>query len=1354
MQYSQWPVYAANSQLVWSLTEKELGHGEPIVQWRPKGNYLAVAGFNNLVKLYDKSGNLIDELVQSRRVTALSWDRDGDILAIMNDKSTTVTLWEFASKTVTKLNSGMSGKERATFILWSHTSPILAVGYNTGNLLLYNQRTSRKTSGVGKRHQDIICGAFSNNEMLALGAADATISINNIDGDLIYSFMCSADPSMIKFRDRKQPNDKSVKCDVMLSAILGQNILMLVSLNDPTNPINLQFQSRYGEIVAYCWYRSSCILLGFGEGFFVCISAVAGEIGQELFSVQDFKTNLSSICISEESSKVLLTGDNQLRVRELNQLDEIVEIFEVDSKEDLHNSSTNYDGQLVALSGYSGTLYLLLTKLPLVGAAYRNTVAILSSLNEITFFREGEKNPLSTMKIELEPSVIGLGPKHIAISMNNRAWLYGISETKGTGHLYEIEYLSTVNAMQLNQKYAVAKLTDSRAQLHELRDKNMQYGVEEGGLIIPDSEHAIHGLQDIALTDNFLIYCTNDGHLYYYSLSDKAYVNEYKHRAGITSLYPQPEGIRLCFFDERLDAYTYNPVDDELIKIPSIDSTAHLTNCLWENFSVDRDTFVICDSDTVHVFLISKNQVENISLVKLGITKIPYGHTPLMLCKGIVHCQTENGRIGSILLESHRIDMVLDGKSLNSLGRLLDQAINLRRWMYAWRICERTKIHDHWKKFAVAATKNGEVDLAIRIFKQIGAVNIVWSLEEIQYIEEKTLLNGYLAMLLGNFDIAEDFFLKSSKPEEALDMRRDLLHWDKALNLATRLAPEEVPMISKEYALQLEFLGNYSHALEQYENGLIANLNENNEQLLEHNEICNSGIARMCIRTGDIRRGIEIAASVEGRAVKRDCAVILEQLKQFSDAAYLYELGHFYDRAAAVSLKAKNWTKVGSLLPKVHSPKIHVAYGKVMEGEKKYEQAAVAYKNARDYDNLVRLLLEHLNKPEEAVCVVRESRSTEGAKLVAKFFTKLGDQDSAIQFLALSQCYQEAFQLAETEQRMDVFADAIEDDGTVDVFLQLAEYYTRNMNLQRAGFFYYKAKLYSKALEYFLTKGEDAETMKTAIACVVEARDPNLSSQLNPKFLFKYYISMKMYREAAKTAVVIATEEQANGSYRVAHELLFGMYQELQNEEIKVPSEMRNNLMLLHSYLIIKSLVKRGEHMKAARMLIRVTNSISRFPAHIVPILTTAVIECSKAGLKQSAFKFAAELLKDCNKKSIDGKYRKKIEAIIRKSDKSPDPEEAKTCCPYCDNPTEESVLVCTSCKNLIPYCIVTGLHLVTNDFATCPSCGFPGFYSELKKLKDENEKCPMCGDELHNLEPVNDVKQFLMKDAKVENKS
>lgn len=36
-------------------------------------------------------------------------------------------------------------------------------------------------------------------------------------------------------------------------------------------------------------------------------------------------------------------------------------------------------------------------------------------------------------------------------------------------------------------------------------------------------------------------------------------------------------------------------------------------------------------------------------------------------------------------------------------------------------------------------------------------------------------------------------------------MRRDLLNWDQALELAKSLAPDQIPFISREYAQQLEF---------------------------------------------------------------------------------------------------------------------------------------------------------------------------------------------------------------------------------------------------------------------------------------------------------------------------------------------------------------------------------------------------------------------------------------------------------------------------------------------------------------------------------------------------------------------
>ena len=45
------------------------------------------------------------------------------------------------------------------------------------------------------------------------------------------------------------------------------------------------------------------------------------------------------------------------------------------------------------------------------------------------------------------------------------------------------------------------------------------------------------------------------------------------------------------------------------------------------------------------------------------------------------------------------------------------------------------------------------------------------------------------------------------------------------------------------------------------------------------------------------------------------------------------------------------------------------------------------------------------------VCYLDFLFSTEGAKMVAKFFQKLNDFSSAIQFLVLSRCVDEAFQV-------------------------------------------------------------------------------------------------------------------------------------------------------------------------------------------------------------------------------------------------------------------------------------------------------------------------------------------------------
>ena len=73
----------------------------------------------------------------------------------------------------------------------------------------------------------------------------------------------------------------------------------------------------------------------------------------------------------------------------------------------------------------------------------------------------------------------------------------------------------------------------------------------------------------------------------------------------------------------------------------------------------------------------------------------------------------------------------------------------------------------------------------------------------------------------------------------------------------------------------------------------------------------------------------------------------------------LFEKCHNYDRAAMAYIKLRNWQKVGDILPKVSSNKIHLQYAVAKENEGRYDEAVGAYYTAKDFDSVIRLQLEH-----------------------------------------------------------------------------------------------------------------------------------------------------------------------------------------------------------------------------------------------------------------------------------------------------------------------------------------------------------------------------------------------------------
>ena len=70
----------------------------------------------------------------------------------------------------------------------------------------------------------------------------------------------------------------------------------------------------------------------------------------------------------------------------------------------------------------------------------------------------------------------------------------------------------------------------------------------------------------------------------------------------------------------------------------------------------------------------------------------------------------------------------------------------------------------------------------------------------------------------------------------------------------------------------------------------------------------------------------------------------------------------------------------------------------------------------------------------------------------------------------------------------------------------------------------------------------------------------------------------------------------------------------------------------------------------AARMLIRVSADILHFPKHVVPILTSTVMECQRAGLQRSAFSHCQALMQPELLDSINPAYRHKAASLLRQN--------------------------------------------------------------------------------------------------------
>jgi len=396
---------------------------------------------------------------------------------------------------------------------------------------------------------------------------------------------------------------------------------------------------------------------------------------------------------------------------------------------------------------------------------------------------------------------------------------------------------------------------------------------------------------------------------------------------------------------------------------------------------------------------------------------------------------------------------------------------------------------------------------------------------------------------------------------------------------------------------------------------------------------------------------------------------------------------------------------------------------------------------------------------DRAIELVREQPFVEGAKLIAAFTLEKRDIATSIEFLVLSKDFAKAFDFATSYDQMDAYQDLLDRDvhGHREQYREMAEWHLRtNNDHASAAQSFLKADMLDEALMNWLEAGaeehlddivsvirecNDDENIVNLVLDHIDAAAENSNAQeraLSKPTLFRLYLAVGDIALATKMAMAISAQSQRMGQYQSAHTILFEMVTELMARGLR-DEACSAALLLLHSYLLVKVSLKKRDDYLAATMLIRVSESISKFPSHTVQLLTSTVVQCQKTGFFAHAIEYANHLMRAELRKQIIPKYKKRIEKIVRHSYKEGKDgkkgEEARekkdkcemSACPRCKAQMASTSLYCKACKNQIPYCIITGKHMVADDWTYCPHCAFPALFTYFVDHIEKGFDCPMC---------------------------
>eukprot|EP00842_Homolaphlyctis_polyrhiza_P006436 jgi/Hompol1/6794/HPOL_005093-RA len=716
------------------FNSRSTGSGPTLFEWQHgSSHYLASAssvgtsGTN--VRISDRKGALVDTIVLQAECLDMKWSPNGDCLAVIENKSQSLVLWDaLAARGTTLIDTGMKSME---YLSWASNSDLIAVTTSKGNLFLYERKSGKKTPVIGKHTKAITAAAWSPKNDLACASVDKSVMIqeacllalllacslsvtlSNKDGDTIFQMGLKNEASQIKWTTKKASDGTTQH---IVSMVVGSKNLLILNQALAQQPTELTFNQKYGTIAKYQWLKEGQVMIGFASGYLTIVST-SKDLGTELFQSKSYKDCLNDVVISRVLNTAATCGDSSIKIHDLSNLQDVSSIITLENERGtLEKLQYSDDGQFLTVGTKDGSLYTYLSKLPTLGHTCFNRVLAVGIGAKVKFYGMSPtlKRPSNGIVFEYNHPISEPPPLTL------------------TSTIWEKEYPASVQQLFMNEQYAIVLLENNELHLHPLEEDFFNPNSNKAPLTLVFPEDRYSHVNDgqvvevtcAVITDEFMIYGTAHGALMHYDLDEILMVNDYQHTTGIKSIFPPAaKGV------------------------------------LWETAPLaGRYVFLAWDDSTLTTFVYTPFTVKGPQCRGLvsNTTHLPYGLKPVLFLDGI----TQGGKIEQVKLMTH--EEIPPEAFLRRYQTDADQGRALRllyiigKLKNIWALHPAVTSRVAWTMLAEAALHSMDIAFAKRVYRQVlEDPSMVMNLTRIESVEERAELQGHVAVIFGDFNLAQ-----------------------------------------------------------------------------------------------------------------------------------------------------------------------------------------------------------------------------------------------------------------------------------------------------------------------------------------------------------------------------------------------------------------------------------------------------------------------------------------------------------------------------------------------------------------------------------------------------------------------